>query len=446
MRLMNEASEANGASWQDDYRRKICSADHAAALLKDNDTIAMAGGNVVPEAFVEAMSRRGKDLQGIILLVNFALSQYRFMNLEYKDNLKIETTFVGPMERNCIREGISSYVPIHLQKLGEWLDHRKPNVVACSVTPPDDNGYMNRSCYAGLCHKRAFDNAETVIVEVNENLPWLCGNDFKIHVSEVDYIIENNYSPAEVHDIPITQTEKSIAAYIADMVEDGSTIQLGLGGLANAVGYLLRDKRNLGIHGEVISNSIMDLVLSGVINGSQKNFHKGKILGCYLVGNQELWDFANHNEDFIFCEVEYINDPRIIAQNDRLISINNTLMMDLTGQAASESIGTYQYSGTGGQVNFVHGATMSRDGKSILALNSTYTDNNGNLKSKIVPILPEGTIVSTSRNDVEYIVTEYGVANLRWKSLSNRVKQLINIAHPDFRDELAFQAAKNAWL
>ena len=244
----------------------------------------------------------------------------------------------------------------------------------------------------------------------------------------------------------ITQTEKLIAAHIADMIDNGSTIQLGLGGLANAVGYFLRDKRNLGVHGEVISNSIMDLLIAGAVDGSRKSLHRGKVLGCYLVGNRKLWDFVDRNEDFLFCEVEYINDPRVIAQNDNLISINNTLMVDLTGQAASESIGTYQYSGTGGQVNFVQGATQSRGGKSILALSSTYQDKEGQLRSKIVPVFPEGTIVSTSRNDVEYIVTEYGVACLKWKSLAERVKELIRIAHPDFRYQLKFAAAKNHWI
>ncbi len=446
MRLMNRAGDTNRGNWQQEYNKKICTPEEALSVIRDHDTIAMAGGNVVPEALVKALSQKGNSWQQLSLLVNFALKRYDFMDPSYKENFSIETAFVGPMERNCIQEGISSYVPIHLQQLGHWLDYRKPNVVACSVTPPDADGYMNRSCYAGLCHRRAFEKARTVIVEVNQNLPWLCGDDFKIHVSEVDYIIENNYEPVETQDIPITQTEKLIAAHIADMIDNGSTIQLGLGGLANAVGYFLRDKRNLGVHGEVISNSIMDLLIAGAVDGSRKSLHRGKVLGCYLVGNRKLWDFVDRNEDFLFCEVEYINDPRVIAQNDNLISINNTLMVDLTGQAASESIGTYQYSGTGGQVNFVQGATQSRGGKSILALSSTYQDKEGQLRSKIVPVFPEGTIVSTSRNDVEYIVTEYGVACLKWKSLAERVKELIRIAHPDFRSQLKFAAAKNHWI
>ncbi len=433
-------------SWHKLYQDKLCSAYDAAQLVKNNDVIAMAGGSCVAEAFSSALTYRAQELHNVTLLVGFALKQYEFMNPNYKEHFNLETVFVGPMERNSIKLGITTYVPIHLQKLGHWLDARQPNIVAAAVTPPDEAGYMHRSLYAGLCHRRAFEQAETVIVEVNHNLPRLCGDDLRIHVSEVDCIIENDVSLVEIQDIEITPTEKIIAGYISDMITDGSTIQLGLGGLANAVGYFLRDKKDLGVHAEVVSNSIMDLMKLEVVNNSKKSFLPGKVLGCYCVGNQELWNYVDNNENFIFSEVEYVNDPEIIGRNNNLISINNTLMMDLTGQAASESIGTQQYSGTGGQVNFVHGAARSPGGKSILALNSTFTDTNGKLQSKIIPVLPKGTIVSTPRTDVEYVVTEYGVAYLRWQSVSERVRRLINIAHPDYRDQLQFAAGKYGWI
>lgn len=432
--------------WQQKYREKLCSAEDAARLVKDHDIIALAGGSCVPEAFVEALTRRAQELYDVTLLLGFAQKQYQLTEPGYKEHFKLETSFVGPMERECIKQGTTTYVPVHIQKLGQWLDARRPNIIANAVTPPDENGFMNRSLFAGLSHRRTFQNADKVIVEVNKRLPRLAGDDFKIHVSEVDFIIENDFPLTEIHDIPITDTEKTIAAYVANMIPDGSTIQLGLGGLANAVGYFLREKTNLGVHTEVVSNSIMELMKLGVINGSQKSLLPGKVVACYCTGNQELWDFVDRNDDFRFFEVEYVNDPRVIGRNDNLVSVNNTLMMDLTGQAASESIGPIQYSGTGGQVNFVHGASRSRGGKSILAFDSTFKDSDGQIKSRIVPYFPPATIVSTSRNDVEYAVTEFGVAYLRWQSVSERVKRLIAIAHPDFRDELSYQAQQYRWI
>lgn len=434
------------ASWQHQYRDKLSSAAQAAQTVKNHDTIALGGGCCIPDAFVAALTNRGSELKDVSLLLGFTLKTYDFMDLQFKGNFNLETVFVGPMERNSIGQGITTYVPIHLQKLGQWLDSRRPRIVAAAVTPPDHDGYMNRSLFAGLSHRRAFENADTVIVEVNRNLPWLCGDDFKIHVSEVDYIIENDFPLVEIQDIKISETERTIAEHISKMIPDGSTIQLGLGGLANAVGYFLRDKNDLGVHAEVVSNSIMELVKLGVANGSKKNFMTGKVLGCYCVGNRQLWDYVCNNEGFVFAEVEYVNDPDIIGRNDNLISINNTLMIDLTGQAASESIGPRQYSGTGGQVNFVLGASISKGGKSILALNSTFKDREGQLKSRIVPLLSQGSIVSTSRNDVEYVVTEFGAVNLRWQSVAERVKRLISIAHPAFREELEYNARQMHWI
>lgn len=433
-------------SWQDDYRSKICSPEQAASIIKDHDVISMAGGSSIPRGFASALSLRAKNLHNVTLLQGYTLSVCEFMQEEFKDNIHIETAFVGPTERACIQMGLAAYVPVHLHNMGEWLQRRQPNITAHAVTPPDDQGYMNRSCYAGLSHRKAFEAADTVIVEVNPNLPWLNGEAFKIHVSEVDYIIENTFPLEEIKDIPITETETTIAHCISDLIPDGSTIQLGLGGLANAVGHFLKDKKDLGLHTEVISNSAAELMKLGVINGSRKSFFPRKTLGCFCVGDKGLWEFVDHNEDFCFYEIDYINDPQIIGRNNNLISVNNTMMMDLTGQAASESIGTYQYSGTGGQGDFVRGAGVSPGGKSILALNSTYVDREGQLKSRIVPLLPAGTIVSTPRTDVEYVITEYGVAVLRWQSVAQRVKLMINIAHPDFRDELRFQARKIGWI
>ncbi|MGE5380014.1 MAG: acetyl-CoA hydrolase/transferase family protein [Methylocystaceae bacterium] len=434
------------SNWQADYQSKLCSPEQAAALVKSGDVISLSGGTSVPVGFCEALGERAAELKGVTLLMGFALRKYQVMQPELHDSFHIETVFVGQMERQCIKAGNASYVPIHLQQVGAWLDNRKPNMVAVTVTPPDEDGYMNRTCYAALTHRRAFQAADTVVVEVNPETPWLNGQDFKIHVSEVDHIIEQCTPITEIQDIPITDTEREIAGHISEMIPDGATIQLGLGGLANAIGYMLRDKRDLGMHAEVVSNSVMELMKCGAVNGSRKTYMPGKVVGTYCVGNRELFEFVDHNPDFEFCEVETTNDPLIIARNENLISINNALMIDLTGQVASESIGHYQYSGTGGQVNFVQGARLSPGGISILALSSTYRDNKGNIQSRILPDFPVGTVVTTSRCDVQYVVTEFGVASLQYKSIAERVRQLVLVAHPDYREELIVKARKAGWI
>jgi 4-hydroxybutyrate CoA-transferase len=230
------------------------------------------------------------------------------------------------------------------------------------------------------------------------------------------------------------------------MIPDGATIQLGFGGLGNAIGHLLKGKKDLGMHAEVVTPSVMELMKAGVLTGKRKNYKPGKVVAAFCVGTKAFYDFIDGNPDLEFHEISQVNNPLEIAKNDNLISINNALMFDLTGQAASKSIGTRQYSGTGGQVNFVHGSRLSKGGKSILALNSSYTDKEGHLRSKILPVFPEGTVVTTSRNDVEYVVTEYGVANLRFKSIPDRARALIAIAHPQFREELIEGAKKHRWL
>ncbi|MGE5396529.1 MAG: acetyl-CoA hydrolase/transferase family protein [Chitinophagales bacterium] len=434
------------SSWQEEYQDKLRTPDEVAALIRSNDTILMPGGINIPHEFSVSLSKRVSDLRNVTICLGLALKLYDYMQPQNRDSIKIETPFVGPMERVCINWKTAEYIPVHLNQLGIWQDWKKPNVTCFAVTPPDENGYFNRSAFGGLVPKRAIGRTDLAIVEVNPKLPWLEGDDLKIHISEIDCIIESDADLVEIPDIPITDTERQIAHFIADMIPDGSTIQLGLGGLANAIGYFLRDKKDLGAHTEVVQNSFMELMQLGVVNNSKKNYNPGKVCATFCVGDKRLWEFVDHNKDFLFTEVEHNNNPEIIGKNDNLVSVNNALMIDLTGQVASESIRERQYSGTGGQVNFVSGARLSNGGKSIIALNSTYTDSKGKLKSRIVPFLPAGTVVTSHRNDIEYIATEFGVINVRYLGVSKRVKELIKIAHPDFRDELLFQAKKIGWL
>lgn len=433
-------------NWEEDYKRKLTTADEAVKHFCSNDVILIQGGTGIPPAIANALTRRASELQNVTICQGFALFLPEYMKPEYKNNFHVETVFIGPAERAAMKWGTADFVPHHLGHVGKWFDDRGINKVATVVTPPDENGFMNRSSFAGLCTKRTVDNAEAVVVEINKFAPWLCSDVFQIHVSQCAAIVENHVPLVEIPEIPVTPVEEQIAHIIADMVPHAATIQLGLGGLANCVGHFLKDKRDLGVHTEVASNCLMELIKCGAINGSKKTFQPGKVVYTFCVGTRELWDFMDHNELFVGMEIDQVNNPNVIARNDNLVSVNNALMIDLTGQVASESIGTFQYSATGGQAHFVQGAQMSKGGKSILALPSTRKDKEGIIHSRILPTFSEGTVVSTSRNDVEWVVTEYGAVKLTHKPISWRVKQLIAIAHPDFRDELSFKAKSIGWI
>jgi 4-hydroxybutyrate CoA-transferase len=434
-------------SCRGDYRSKLISAEEAAGLINSNDRLFAGGGVNIPKKFSTALGSRAGELSNVTIFQGFAMDLYDYMKPETKDSFNIETMFVGPLERICMEWGVGSYKPHSFSDLGEVALKAAPNKVVFSATPPDKDGFVNKSCFGSfLPRKECLEPADVVICEINRCLPWCCGEDFKVHVSEIDYFIENDNPLFELPEIPITDVEERMAGFIVDMIPDGSTIQLGFGGLGNAIGHMLSGKKDLGMHSEVITPSVTELVKLGVINCSKKNFYPGKIITGFAVGTKQFYDDIDRNGMFEFKEVHWVNKPENIAKNDHFISINNTLMIDLTGQAASESIGIKQYSGTGGQVNFNQGAKMSKGGKRILALASTYTDKDGNLKSKILPTLPEGTVVTTSRNELEYIVTEYGVVDISFDSLSVRTKKLISIAHPEFRDKLTFQARKNKWI
>lgn len=447
MALIRERRTQHYSTWQEEYRAKLRTAEEAAKVVQSGESVFFGGGTGIPTAFATALGKRAHELTGITISQGYAMGLFDYMKPENKERFQIETMFVGPMERICMQWGVAQYKPMHLSEIPAAAVHAACKRVAFVATPPDEKGYMNRSCFGSfLPNEECVKPADTIIVEVNKNAPRLNSDDFKIHVSDVDFIIENDFPMFELPDIPIMDEERKIAEYIADLIPDGSCIQIGLGGLANAVGYLLHKKKDLGMHAEVVTPSVAELVKSGVVNGSRKNFMPGKVVSAFAVGTKKFYEEINNNENFYFKEVGWVNNPDIIGLNDNLVSINNTLMMDLTGQAASESIGITQYSATGGQLDFILGARKSKGGKSILSLNSTYTDKEGNMRSKIMPVLPAGTVVTTPRTLVEYVITEYGVANLRLRTVRERAKSLISIAHPDFRDQLTFEAKKNGWI
>jgi len=282
-------------------------------------------------------------------------------------------------------------------------------------------------------------------VQVNEHTPFVNGSQAVLHVSDVDYIVENHHPLPEIPEIPISDVEQKIGEHVVERIPDGATIQIGIGAVSDAVGNLLASKKELGVHTEMMTNSMMHLAEKGVITGSKKTLHPGKMVCGFAIGNAELYKFVDHNPICEFAPVYYVNKVSNIAKNDNMISINNTMTVDLTGQCASESIGFSMYSGTGGQLDFIRGANLSQGGKSFITLPSTSETKSGTI-SRIVSAFKPGTVITTPRSDARYIVTEYGVADLWLKSVPKRVKEMISIAHPDFRDSLEKEAREAGLL
>ena len=432
---------AGQGGWQEQYRALRMTPAGAAALVRDGDTVVMTSSANWPYAVDGALAERLRAIRGHVELdALFAPLDTALLSAENTDLVDYNANFFSG-ERKLMEHGNVRFVPTHLSATGAWMASRKPRVAIITCSAPDENGWMSRSLWGAQVHRRVLEQAEVVIVEVNDQLPSFASDGeahMMFHVSEADAIVENSHFPAENPPAPADETDRRIAGYIADLVPDGACVQFGLGGLANAVGECLADagKKDLGIQSEVLSNCVVTLMEKGVINNSRKQTCSGRSVGAYFVGDKALWDFARDNPAFSFKEIDWVNDPRNIARNDRVVSVNNAMEIDLTGQVNAESVGPRQYSGTGGQLEWVLGAQWSREGKSIIALRSSYRDKQGTLHSKIVPQMAPGSIITTPRTCVQYVVTEYGVADLQYKSTLERAKALIAIAHPDFREEL----------
>ena len=432
---------AGQGGWQEQYRALRMTPAGAAALVRDGDTVVMTSSANWPYAVDGALAERLRAIRGHVELdALFAPLDTALLSAENTDLVDYNANFFSG-ERKLMEHGNVRFVPTHLSATGAWMASRKPRVAIITCSAPDENGWMSRSLWGAQVHRRVLEQAEVVIVEVNDQLPSFASDGeahMMFHVSEADAIVENSHFPAENPPAPADETDRRIAGYIADLVPDGACVQFGLGGLANAVGECLADagKKDLGIQSEVLSNCVVTLMEKGVINNSRKQTCPGRSVGAYFVGDKALWDFARDNPAFSFKEIDWVNDPRNIARNDRVVSVNNAMEIDLTGQVNAESVGPRQYSGTGGQLEWVLGAQWSREGKSIIALRASYRDKQGTLHSKIVPQMAPGSIITTPRTCVQYVVTEYGVADLRYKSTLERAKALIAIAHPDFREEL----------
>lgn len=373
-----------------------------------------------------------------------------FMDEKYRSKFNLDGWFYTNVLRKVHPHGNISFIPNHLHLAGhKRLFYKKPNLFVTAASMPDEHGFISLST-SNVYEKQMVEAADVIILEVNPNFPRTIG-DVEVHISEVDYLVKADYPVPTIPDTEPTEKDMIIGRLIADKINDGDTIQLGIGGMPNAVAKSLYGKKDLGIHTEMFTNEMMNLIKAGVINGKRKTLHRGKHIACFALGTQELYDFINDNPSCWILNGKYVNDPAIIGLNDNQVSINSTIEIDLSGQCCSESIGTQQFSGTGGQSDTAVGAQNAKGGRSFIALYSTAMVKNPTTGereevSKIVTMLKPGAAVSLSRNDVDFVVTEYGMVSLRGTNIRERAKLLISIAHPKFREQLTKEAIQAGYL
>lgn len=419
------------------YNSKKVSIEEALSVIRPDDEVITSIGPLEPMEIMSRLHTIRDKVNKIKIWNGLNMGVYDFCSKsEMRDNYELRSWFYSAPTRKAQGVGIASYEPGNLHNIFiRKLQEKSPNIFIGTVAPMDKHGYF-RFSLSVVYEKECFEAADIVILEVNPNLPQVHG-DTEIHISDVDYIVEIDRPLPELPKTKISEVNKKIGENVASLVNDGDTIQLGIGQIPDAVAMSFMSKKDLGIHTEMISNSIVDLVEAGVITGKKKNINKGKIVGTFALGSKRLYDFMDNNPSIRLMRGSYVNDPYVIAQNDNMVSINTALEVDLTGQVCSESIGSLHFSGTGGQNDFSEGAIHSKNGRSIIALHSTA--KKGTI-STIRPCLSQGAVVTLSRNNIDYIVTEYGIANLKAKTVKERVDSLISIAHPNFREELEKEA------
>lgn len=432
------------------YQSKVKTISEALSLIRSNDVIFVAQAAAEPIELLDQLHTiRDAGVNGVELQNCLPMKNYEFINNpQYKNNVFVHGWYFTPPLREAQKRGNATCTPQHAhiavwKKLSGIQGRRKILFTTCSTM--DKHGYISLSI-SNIYEKELLENGALLICEVNPNYPRTFGDNI-VHISEVTALVETNRPIPEVQLVPYTDVDRKIGENIAELVEDGSTIQLGIGNIPNAVAAELKSRRHLGIHTEMFTESMARLIECGAVDNSQKGFYNGRSVCAFAFGNKKLYDYIDDNPTVLFKSGSWVNDPYVIGKNNKFVSINATLEVDLTGQCCSESIGSRQYTGTGGQADTVIGSQKSKGGKSIIAMHSTTTITNAEGKkekiSKIVPFLKLGSIVSLSRNDVDYVVTENGVAWLRGLSVKDRVNALINIAHPDFKDWLRFEAKKN---
>lgn len=425
------------SNWKEIYKNKLVTAQTAVKKVKSGQRVFIGSGAAEPQLLVKALAARGPDLADTQIVHILTLGVAPYADPKLKDGFRHNALFIGPNVRDAVAEGRADFTPIFLSEVPRLFRHGKMpiDVALIQVSPPDEHGYCSYGVSIDVT-KAAAESARYVVAEVNHNMPRTLGDSF-IHTNHIHAFVDSEMAILEVPASVIDDVAQRIGQHIADLIQDGSTLQLGIGTIPDAVLSCLGDKKDLGIHSEMFSDGVIDLVEKGVINGSRKSIHAGKMVASFAIGTRRLYDFIDNNPMCEFHPSEYTNDPFRIAQHDRMVAINSALQVDLTGQVCADSLGTYFYSGIGGQVDFIRGASRSHQGRPIIALPSTAS---GGKVSRIAPVLTSGAGVVTSRGDVHYVVTEFGIANLHGKTIRERALALIHIAHPDHREKLMEEA------
>lgn len=419
-------------SWKDYYNAHIETAEQAVARIRSGDRVVVMHACGEPSYLLDAMVNRAASYQNVEIVHMVSMGKADYCKPEYAQNFHHNALFVGATTRAAVAEGRGDFTPCFFFEVPGFFHSTLPvDVALIQVTPPDENGLCSLGISVDYTYE-AVMSAKTVIAQVNEAMPYTCGKT-TIPVEKISSFVPHTEPLIELAPPRIGEVEQAIGRNVASLVRDGDTLQLGIGAIPDAVLHFLRDKHDLGIHSEMFSDGVVDLVEAGVITNAKKTLHPGKFVVTFLMGTRRLYDFVNHNPDVYMAPVDYVNHPQVVAQNDNMVSINSAVQVDLMGQVCAESIGPKQISGTGGQVDFIRGAAQSRGGRAILAFPSTAAKGK---VSRIVALLDEGAAVTTSRDDVDYVVTEYGIAALKGRTLRQRARALIEIAHPDFRDGL----------
>jgi len=419
--------------WEEIYKERLTTAEEAVTHIKSGDRVVVGHASGSPEVVLKAMVDNKEAYENVEIVHMVSMGPSEYCLPKNSAHFVHNSLFAGGTSRKAIHEGRACFTASHFSQIPRLFTEKilPVDVTLCMVSTPDEHGY----CSFGISvdyTKPAAESSKIVIAEVTPNMPRTLGDAF-IHVSQIDHIVECDSNPIVLNPPKISETDEKIGGYCAELIDDGACLQLGIGAVPDSILGFLKDKKDLGIHTEMFSDGVVDLVNEGVITCGRKNFHTNKMVATFFMGTEKLYRFVHNNPIVEMFTVDYTNNPAIIARNDKMVSVNSTLQIDLTGQACSESIGYKQFSGTGGQADFIRGAAWSKGGRSILAFHSTAAK--GKL-SRIVPCLEEGAIVTTTRTDIHFVVTEYGIADLRGKSVPQRAQELINIAHPDFREDL----------
>jgi 4-hydroxybutyrate CoA-transferase len=432
-------------SWMDIYRERVCTAEEAVSHITSGNRLYLSGNASVPQVVVGALVERAMSLENVELCQILVFGKAEFADPKLVGHLHVNTFFISDSVRSAVYEGRAEYSPCFLSEVPRlFTSGRLPlDATLIHVSPPDEHGFCSYGVEVAVT-KTAAQCSKLVIAEVNPRMPRTLGDSF-IHVSKIDHIVEVDYDLPVVNLAATSELALRIAKHAASLIPDGATLQTGIGAIPDAVIGLLGDRKHLGVHTELFSDGVIDLVERGVIDGEMKSLHPGKIIAGFMVGTKRLYSFVHDNPIIEMHPTIYVNDPFVVAQNDRMVAINSAIEIDLTGQVCADSIGPKFYSGVGGQVDMIYGASRSNGGVPIIALPST-ADIKGQTVSKIVPMLKQGAGVVTSRHHVHYVVTEYGVADLYGRTIKQRVKALIDVAAPEFRAELEQKAGELRYI